>query len=229
MKNVYPSQNMKSFWRISTVMLLYCVSSLSAVVLDIVTTDTQMMYVLQKQSAKIAIKENVQVSISFVQERKSTRYFQLGNVGDVLVTSSRSLCNYLSAKGLSSSNYSVLMKEEIYCTAFAGKNARHILVLLSGEYTSFAKERIDEISHRINASLDFLTKNDNTYEKIADYIKSGVNVCGFYSLFQDINFDKKTLINQGEEIKYYACPLIGLNGNAYNALIKYFHETQDDS
>lgn len=220
---------MINFWKINISVFFCCIGSFAAAALDVVTTDTQMVHILQKQSSEIAIKENMQVSISFVQERKLTRYFQLGSAGDVLVTSNGNLCRYLADKGLSGSHYSVLMKEEIYCTNFAGDDAKRVLILLSGEYTSFVKERIDEISDRINASVDFLTKDDNTYERIAEYIKSGVNVCGFSSLFQDINFDKKVLAREGEAIKYYVCPLVGLNSNAYNTLIKYFNETKYNS
>jgi hypothetical protein len=215
---------MRNFYSLSFALLFFCTNSYAKYI-TVVTTDTAMVYFLQQNAPKISVSENINLVVSFVDDRKITRYFQLGNLGDVLLTSNQNLCYDLSEKGLASGSYSILISSSVYCTSVLNEKKK-VFVITSGEYTNFAKERIGIIAQNINASLYFLDKNDNVYEKVAGMIKDNVNVCGLLPLFQSINFETNKLVKTNEDIKYYLCPIIGLNNNAYNILIKNFNETK---
>jgi hypothetical protein len=195
--------------------------------ISVVVTDSDMMFYLQQKSSNISKFENSNVLISFVEDRKIVRYFQLGNLGDSLVTSDKNLCTSLFEKGLAGDVYSVFARSNVYCTHPLSER-ENILMILPVTYTRHTEENLHKIASNINSSIYFFEKDENFYEKIMAKLQNNVNVCGFLPLFQSIAFDQKTLHNTQEGITYYICPTIGLNNNAYNILIKSKNETKND-
>ena len=219
---------MKSCLKISILFLLYssfvCASDNY---ISVVATDTDMMFYLQQKSSNISKFQNSNVLISFVEDRKIIRYFQLGNLGDSLVTSDRNLCTSLFEKGLAGDVYSVFENSNVYCTHPLNER-ENVLMILPGTYTRHAGESLNKIASNINSSIYFFEKDENFYEKIMAMLQSNVNVCGFLPLFQSIAFDQSKLHKTHEIITYYICPTIGLNNNAYNVLIKSKNEKKND-
>jgi hypothetical protein len=195
--------------------------------MSVITTDSSIIYALQNLTQEISTKNSTQVQISLVDEKKVARYLQLGNKGDVIVTSYKDLCVDLASKGLASSFESAkILKENIYCIGLS--SPQRVMILLPEEYPSSTEEQIYDIAKKINAKMHIVSKYENVYQSVMEYIQSQTAVCSFHSTFANLNIADTMLQKIDEGIQYYACPLIGLHNDTYKVLIKHY-EAQHNS
>ena len=202
-------------------------SSYPLSLMSVITTDSNAMHALQNVTQEISTKNSIQVQVSLVDAKKVARYLQLGNKGDVIVTSYKDLCVDLASKGLASSFESAkILKENIYCIGLS--SPQRVMILLPEEYPSSTEEQIYDIAKKINAKMHIVSKYENVYQSVMEYIQSQTAVCSFHSTFANLNIADTMLQKIDEGIQYYACPLIGLHKDTYKVLIKHY-ETQRNS
>ncbi len=195
--------------------------------LNIVTTDSSALYLLQELSQELSILQKLNVSIFLVDESKLMRNLQIGKKGEVLVTSDVNLCQTLVSKGLASPlALKKLLQESIYCTSL--RDDGKVLMLMPEKAPSATQEKITNIAAALNASVYVFTKNEDAHRKIEEWLKLKVPVCGFSSTFLSLNVKKSTLQKTDATVEYFACPLIGIKNDGYDVLIKHY-ETQHNS
>jgi hypothetical protein len=236
--NICPKMSMMRFYStnfLALLLFLFCndgsagnnTSSQLLSLMDIITTDSIVMHDLQNLSQEISTKNAIQVQVSLVNEKKVARYLQLGNKGDVIVTSYKNLCLDLASQGLASSFESAkILKKDIYCIGLS--SPQRVMILLPEEYPSSTQEAIYDIAKRINAKMHIVGKYENVYQSVMKYVQSQTAVCSFRSTFANLNIEDVTLQKIDEGIQYYACPLIGLHKNTYKVLMKHY-EAQHNS
>jgi hypothetical protein len=195
--------------------------------LNIVTTDSSALYLLQESSQELALSQRLNVNISLVDESKLMRSLQLGKKGEVLITSDINLCQNLVSKGLASPlELQKISQESVYCTGLSDDGK--VLMLMPERTPSATQEKITNIAIALNASVYVFAKNEDAHRKMEEWLKFRVPVCGFGSTFLSLNVKHSTLQKTNAMVEYFACPLIGIKKDGYSILIKHY-ETQHNS
>ena len=230
MKLFYNTNLLKLAFTVIAIFLVFAKVSAKAPsieTLNIVTTDSSALYILQELSQNLAISQRLNVSIFLVDESRLMRSLQIGKKGEVLVTSDSNLCQALISKGLASPlSLKSFLQESIYCTGLSADGK--VLMLMPERSPSATQEKITNIAVALNASVYVFAKNEDAHRKIEEWLKLKVPICGFGSTFLSLNIKKSILQKTNATVEYFACPLIGIKKDGYDILIKHY-ETQHNS
>ncbi len=206
----------------NTILLLLILCSLKTTfAMEIITTDFSSMYSLNVASQEITINTGGSTNVTLIDEKELDHYLQLGNVGDILVSSDKTICSKLSQKGLASPMYiTELFKDYLY---YINQDANKKVIILTTDFLpSSTRNKINQIAHKINSTIFINKKHNSLYQEVSGYIKSQTSIYGFHPTFANLNLQKNTLNKTSYGISYYACPLVGLHHNTYQTLKKYY-------
>lgn len=190
--------------------------------LNIVITNYSSLYFLNEKVQDISMKEMLDTEIRFIEDKDIAQSLSLGQSGDVLVTSNRKLCVDLAREGLANS-FSIgnIFYDNLYCF---GKHKQKTIVSLGDEYSNEIMSILNGIASSVNAEIVVIGKNEDVYQKISTLYQGGRTICGFLSVFANLNVPKESIMKTNYGIQYYACPLVGSNENAYQILMKSYEK-----
>lgn len=224
---ICPKQNMMCSYSINFVvfLLFFCVSTHSQA-MTVVVTDPTIMQNAQTFAEKTSMQKGRTIDVIAVHSQSLTRYLQIGERGDVLITSNQELCRELSSKGLASYfNISQIIEEKIYCVS--GDFTNKVLTIIQDDHTPETEVTLREFASQLGANMRIVNRNENLQQVIMEYVNGGVSLCGLQSLFVNLDVEPTILQNTNMSIKYYACPLIGLHSDAYRTIIQYYEAKHD--
>jgi hypothetical protein len=224
---ICPKQNMMRSYSINIIVLLLFCTSMSSQAMTVVTTDFAVMRDIQNFAEETSMKKGQAIDVIAVDSQSLIRYLQIGEKGDVLITSSQKLCGELSAKGLASYFIiSQIIQEKIYCVN--GDFIKKVLIFTQDDHMPETEDMLYSFASQLGANTRIIGRNENLHQVVMEYVNGGVALCGLQSLFINLDVHPVLLQDTNLSIEYYACPLVGLYSDAYRTIMEYY-ETKHSS